>query len=90
VLVEQVDPDGLAERLVEGRAAHQAPEVDGSCTVLLPAGQTVSVGDVVQARVTATAGVDLEAEFVCVIDAAVTSSAVVGSAVADAGLAVGA
>ena len=42
---------------VEGRAAHQGPEVDGT-TTLTGAGDA-RVGDVVTARVTATDGVDL-------------------------------
>jgi tRNA A37 methylthiotransferase MiaB len=50
VLVE--DPDG------EGRAAHQAPEVDGSVRLLGSAG---TVGAIVRARVTAAEGVDLVA-----------------------------
>jgi MiaB/RimO family radical SAM methylthiotransferase len=52
VLVESLE-DGT----VEGRAAHQGPEVDGT-TTLTGAGQ-VRVGDVVTAVVTATDGVDL-------------------------------
>ena len=53
VLVEIVDADG-----VEGRAAHQAPEVDGSTTL---AGNVDALrpGDLVTATVTATDGVDL-------------------------------
>jgi MiaB/RimO family radical SAM methylthiotransferase len=42
---------------VEGRAAHQAPEVDGSVT--LTGDGEFRVGDLVRARVTATDGVDL-------------------------------
>jgi ribosomal protein S12 methylthiotransferase RimO len=53
VLVESVG-DGVAE----GRAAHQAPEVDG-CTTLV--GADVRVGDMVRARVVASEGVDLVA-----------------------------
>ena len=52
VLVESVD-DGV----VEGRAAHQGPEVDGT-TTLTVAGH-VAVGDLVAATVTSTDGVDL-------------------------------
>ncbi|HEY9349713.1 MAG TPA: radical SAM protein, partial [Acidothermales bacterium] len=52
VLVESVD-EGVA---AEGRAAHQAPEVDGATT--LP-GIAAAVGDIVHARVIATDGVDL-------------------------------
>jgi ribosomal protein S12 methylthiotransferase RimO len=54
VLVEQVDQVG-----VEGRADHQGPETDGSTA--LEAATDVSVGDVVDAVVVATNGVDLVA-----------------------------
>jgi tRNA A37 methylthiotransferase MiaB len=57
VLVESVE-DGL----VEGRAAHQGPEVDGS-TLLEGAGD-VAVGDLVTATVVASDGVDLVARAV--------------------------
>ncbi len=68
VLVEEI-VDGVAE----GRAAHQAPEVDGSCSVRLPdARETVAVGDVVRAEVVGAAGVDLLTEL---LDVPVTSSA---------------
>jgi MiaB/RimO family radical SAM methylthiotransferase len=53
VLVESVGPDG-----VEGRAAHQAPEVDGA-TTLTGAVAGLRVGDLVSAVVTGTEGVDL-------------------------------
>jgi MiaB/RimO family radical SAM methylthiotransferase len=56
VLVERVDTDG-----VEGRAAHQAPEVDGS-TTLVGAVAGLRPGDLVPAVVTGTEGVDLIAE----------------------------
>jgi ribosomal protein S12 methylthiotransferase len=56
VLVDTVDPSGV----VEGRAAHQAPEVDGS-TTLEPPPPGVRPGDLVPATVTATDGVDLVA-----------------------------
>jgi ribosomal protein S12 methylthiotransferase len=60
VLVES--PDG------EGRAAHQAPEVDGSTTVTgLPA--DARVGDLVRATVTGSAGVDLTAVYETTLDA---------------------
>jgi len=55
VLVESVDGD-----VAEGRAAHQAPEVDGS-TVLHGSG--MRVGELVHALVTASDGVDLVAEL---------------------------
>jgi tRNA A37 methylthiotransferase MiaB len=54
VLIESIDA-GVAE----GRAEHQAPEVDGSTTVTgLAAAQ---VGDVVTARVSGSDGADLVA-----------------------------
>src|SRR5690606_11170298 len=52
VLVESAS-GGVAE----GRAAHQAPEVDGATT--LQGARGVRVGDLVRARVTAAEGVDL-------------------------------
>jgi len=59
VLVERVSAEdgGTA---VEGRAEHQAPEVDGSVTLV---GEVVGlrVGDLVPAVVTGTTGVDLTA-----------------------------
>jgi ribosomal protein S12 methylthiotransferase len=72
VLVESVDADGI-----EGRAAHQAPEVDGSTT--LHATLPVRVGDLVRARVIATNGVDLVAEPIAVLDAAVLNGTGAGS-----------
>ncbi|MER7456057.1 30S ribosomal protein S12 methylthiotransferase RimO [Micromonospora sp. NPDC126480] len=61
VLVDSAD-----EGVVEGRAAHQAPEVDGSTTLVAPPGGGVDLaalrpGDLVRATVTATEGVDLVA-----------------------------
>ena len=56
VLVEQVDPDGA----VEGRAAQQGPEVDG--TTRLTGVPDARVGDIVRAVVVASDGVDLIAE----------------------------
>ena len=55
VLVESVDGGA-----VEGRAEHQAPEVDGTTTLL--GAVDAAVGDIVAARVVATNGVDLVAE----------------------------
>jgi tRNA A37 methylthiotransferase MiaB len=55
VLVESVGDDG-----VEGRAEHQAPEVDGS--VVLRHRDSVAVGDLVAAVVVAADGADLVAE----------------------------
>ena len=53
VLVEEVLGDGR----YEGRAAHQAPDVDGSTT--LEADRPLAPGDLVIARVTESAGADL-------------------------------
>jgi MiaB/RimO family radical SAM methylthiotransferase len=55
VLVESV-----ADGVVEGRSEHQAPEVDGSTTLV--GRDDAQVGDLVTARVVATDGVDLVAE----------------------------
>jgi ribosomal protein S12 methylthiotransferase len=69
VLVEAVGTEGSwastgagpeGRRLIEGRAAHQAPEVDGS-TTLVGAVAGLRVGDLVAAVVTGTEGVDLVA-----------------------------
>jgi ribosomal protein S12 methylthiotransferase RimO len=56
VLVERLDDDGTAE----GRALHQAPEVDGAT---LLRGAAVRVGEVVEAVVVGSEGVDLVAEL---------------------------
>jgi len=65
VLVESVsDVDGTAE----GRAAHQAPEVDGSTTVRGGAG--VRVGDLVRAEVSGSVGVDLVADYLLTLSPA--------------------
>ncbi|WP_422770750.1 30S ribosomal protein S12 methylthiotransferase RimO [Plantactinospora sp. WMMC1484] len=62
VLVDSVDGG-----VVEGRAAHQAPEVDGSTTLVAPVAGggvelgTLHPGDLVRATVTGTEGVDLVA-----------------------------
>jgi ribosomal protein S12 methylthiotransferase len=72
VLVDSVSEDGVAE----GRAAHQAPEVDGSTTLRggLPRGQGMIVrpGDLVRAKVVSTEGVDLVAEPLVMLSALVT------------------
>jgi ribosomal protein S12 methylthiotransferase len=57
VLVESVGPDGSAE----GRAEHQAPEVDGCTTLVAAPGRSWSVGELVSAVVVSTVGVDLVA-----------------------------
>ena len=56
--------DSIVDGVVEGRAAHQAPEVDGSTTLVAPADGGVDLaalrpGDLVRATVTGTEGVDL-------------------------------
>jgi ribosomal protein S12 methylthiotransferase len=60
VLVEELDPDETGDGTVEGRAAQQGPEVDGTTRVLGVPG--ARVGDLVTAVVVATDGVDLIAE----------------------------
>ena len=57
VLVESVEPDGSAD----GRAAHQGPEVDGTTTLLPQPGRLPLVGDLVEAAVVGSVGVDLVA-----------------------------
>ena len=57
VLVEELDDEDGPVAI--GRALHQGPDVDG--TTRLPAA-TLKVGDVVEARVVASEGVDLLAE----------------------------
>jgi ribosomal protein S12 methylthiotransferase RimO len=59
VLVENVSA-GADDDVVEGRAEHQAPEVDGSVVLTGPVG-SLSPGDVVSARVARADGVDLVA-----------------------------
>ncbi|GLZ29802.1 ribosomal protein S12 methylthiotransferase RimO [Lentzea sp. NBRC 105346] len=54
VLIEQEEDD---ENDCVGRAAHQAPEVDGECVVL--EGSHLQIGDLVRCRVDASEGVDL-------------------------------
>jgi len=64
VLVEAVDDEG-----VEGRSAHQAPEVDGLTFLVdgvVPA-SSLRVGDLVTATVTASEGVDLVAAVTSVV-----------------------
>ena len=57
VLVESIDD------VITGRAAHQGPEVDGTTTLTWPERVTPPVvGDIVDAVVTATDGVDLIAQ----------------------------
>jgi ribosomal protein S12 methylthiotransferase len=56
VLIEE----HLGEDRYQGRAAHQAPEVDGVTTVR--SGAVLRVGDIIGAKVVASEGVDLVAE----------------------------
>jgi len=56
VLIEE----DLGEDHYQGRAAHQAPEVDGVTTVR--SGAVLRVGDIISAKVVASEGVDLVAE----------------------------
>ncbi|GAA4924579.1 SSU ribosomal protein S12P methylthiotransferase [Stackebrandtia albiflava] len=60
VLIDTVDDDG-----VDGRAAHQAPEVDGSTAVIGDV-DGLTPGDLVTATVVDSNGVDLVAELVSV------------------------
>ncbi len=57
VLVEALSEDGGAE----GRADHQAPEVDGSTTLEPRPGRPYRMGELVTATVVSTVGVDLVA-----------------------------
>jgi ribosomal protein S12 methylthiotransferase len=64
VLVEVVEAEGAAADgagsvVAEGRAAHQAPEVDGSTTL---SGHELVIGKIVGAKVIGTDGADLVAE----------------------------
>ena len=61
VLIERRLPDGG----FEGRAAHQAPEVDGATAV--HGDLRLRPGDLVRATVTAAAGVDLVADAVKIV-----------------------
>jgi len=59
VLIEEAADDDLPGRYL-GRAAHQAPEVDGVTTVVSPV--PLAAGDMVRAVVTDSEGVDLIAD----------------------------
>ena len=59
--------ESAGETTAEGRAAHQAPEVDGTTLV---AGGGLRVGDLVRAVVTGASGVDLVADLVAVVSPA--------------------
>jgi ribosomal protein S12 methylthiotransferase RimO len=62
--VDTVDTDGI-----EGRAAHQAPEIDGSTSLRGGAVTGLRPGDLVRAKVVASVGVDLIAEPVELLSA---------------------
>jgi ribosomal protein S12 methylthiotransferase RimO len=81
--IVEVLVDTVEDGEVEGRAEHQAPEVDGSTMLVAgeprvePAGVALAAlrpGDLVRARVTGTVGVDLVAVPVEMISAAPVSS----------------
>ncbi|HKE65168.1 MAG TPA: 30S ribosomal protein S12 methylthiotransferase RimO [Micromonosporaceae bacterium] len=68
VLIDSVGRDGI-----EGRGAHQAPEVDGTTLLVAADGvrlDTLRPGDLVRARVTGTNGVDLVAVPIEMVSAA--------------------
>ena len=67
--------DDLSDGVV-GRGEHQAPEVDGSTTLLNADG--VLLGDLVRARVVGTEGIDLIAELLEVLPAPVPAGGVDG------------
>jgi ribosomal protein S12 methylthiotransferase RimO len=58
--------DAVLDGVVEGRTAGQAPEVDGSTTLVGPGTDALRVGDLVPARIVGSEGVDLVAELVAV------------------------
>ena len=60
VLVETVPGPGPDPADTTGRAAHQAPEVDGECVFAVSG--SFAVGDLVRSRVVGTDGVDLVVE----------------------------
>jgi ribosomal protein S12 methylthiotransferase len=60
VLIEEEPDDGVETGRYLGRAAHQAPEVDGVTTVISPV--PLAAGDMVRAVVTGSEGVDLIAD----------------------------
>ena len=59
VLIDEESDDDLPDRYL-GRAAHQAPEVDGVTTIVSPG--PLAAGDMVRAVVTGSEGVDLIAD----------------------------
>jgi ribosomal protein S12 methylthiotransferase len=67
VLIEEPVPASEAEGAFTGRAAHQAPEVDGVTTVR--SAVPLAPGDIVRAVVTGSDGVDLIADVLLPVDA---------------------
>jgi len=61
-LAEVLIEEDLGGQLYEGRAAHQAPEVDGVTTVASPT--PLAIGDMVSARIVVSQGVDLVADAI--------------------------
>jgi tRNA A37 methylthiotransferase MiaB len=61
--------DAVVDGVVEGRTSGQAPEVDGSTTLVGAGVAALRVGDLVRARVVGSEGVDLVAELVEVVRA---------------------
>jgi ribosomal protein S12 methylthiotransferase RimO len=59
--VEVLVEEDLGDGRYEGRAAHQAPEVDGSTTLIARPGGKLAPGDLVTAEVTESAGADIVA-----------------------------
>ena len=86
VLVEEVGLSGAehgGEPVAEGRAEHQGPEVDGSCRLVGPGVERLAVGDLVNASVVGSEGVDLIATLRPVAspaDSTATARARVGAA----------
>jgi ribosomal protein S12 methylthiotransferase RimO len=70
VLIEQEETD---DEDCAGRAAHQAPEVDGEC-VVVNADFEIAVGDLVRCQVIAAEGVDLVVEPIEIVPRAATAS----------------
>jgi ribosomal protein S12 methylthiotransferase RimO len=61
--------DAVVDGVVEGRTSGQAPEVDGSTTLVGAGVAALRAGDLVRARVVGSEGVDLVAELVEVVRA---------------------
>jgi MiaB/RimO family radical SAM methylthiotransferase len=65
--VAHVLVDAVLDGAVEGRTAGQAPEVDGSTTLVGAGVEHLEVGDLVAARIVGSEGVDLVAELLEVV-----------------------